>query len=113
MEVTPEMYAWLSSQKVIDPFKSFESEFAESDSFKIPLKTLELLSGGKYMDLILKNLQDSYEKLYNLDLNYIENLSKLEKIDENKDYIPNSVKFNNWHIIRDCLTNFGINYKEF
>ena len=112
MEVTPEMYAWLSSQKVIDPFKSFESEFAESDSFKIPLKTLELLSGGKYMDLILKSLQESYNNLYNLSLNYIENLNQMKEIDEEEDYIINSVKYFNWNLIKESLKNFGLNYND-
>ena len=112
MEVTPEMYAWLSSQKVIDHFKSFESEFAESDSFKIPLKTLELLSGGKYMDLILKSLQESYNNLYNLSLNYIENLNQMKEIDEEEDYIINSVKYFNWNLIKESLKNFGLNYND-
>ena len=111
MEVSPEIFAWLSSLDITNPFNPNNND-DQPFIFIIPEKICQLFFGGKYMDLILKNLQDSYEKLYNLDLNYIENLSKLEKIDENKDYIPNSVKFNNWHIIRDCLTNFGINYKE-
>ena len=56
MEVTPEMYAWLTSQNVINPFKSFQTDINTSSSFQIPKQTLELLLGGKYIDNILKSL---------------------------------------------------------
>ena len=66
MEVTPEMYAWLSSQKVIDPFESFKTDIENLNNFKINQRTIDLLIGGKYMDNILKSLQDAYNKFYNL-----------------------------------------------
>ena len=110
MEVSPEIYAWLSNLDILNPFNTFNNE--QPFAFLIPDRIIQQLIGGKYMDIILKNLQDSYEKLYKLELNYIENLNQLEKIDDNKEYIPNSVKYNNWHIINDCLSNFGLNFKE-
>ena len=73
MEVTPEMFAWLSSQKVIDPFKSLQSEIISPNTFQIPEKTIELLLGGKYMNIILKSLQDAYNKFYDLSFDYIKN----------------------------------------
>ena len=110
MEVSPEIYAWLSNLDILNPFNTVNND--QPFSFIIPERIIQQFIGGKYMDIVLKNLQDSYEKLYNLELNYIENINQLEKIDENKEYIPNSVKYNNWHIINDCLSNFGLNYKE-
>jgi len=112
MEVTPEFYAWLTSQKVIDPFKSFESELATSDKFYIDERTLELLSGGKYMDIILNSLQDAYNKFYNLSLNYIENINEMKEIDEEEEYISNSIKYTNWHLIQESLSHFGLNYED-
>ena len=112
MEVTPELYAWLSSQKVIDPFKSFESELATSDKFYIDERTLELLSGGKYMDTILKSLQDAYNQFYNLSLNYLENINEMKEIDEEEEYISNSIKYTNWHLIQESLSHFGLNYED-
>ena len=106
MEVTPELYAWLSSQKVIDPFKSFESELATSDKFYIDERTLELLSGGKYIDTILKSLQDAYNQFYNLSLNYFENIKEMKEIDEEEEYISNSIKYTNWHLIQESLSHF-------
>ena len=112
MEVTPEMFAWLSSQKVIDPFKSLQSEIISPNTFQIPEKTIELLLGGKYMNIILKSLQDAYNKFYDLSLDYIENLNQMKEINENDDYISNSIKYTNWHLIQESLNHFGLNYPD-
>ena len=71
MEVSPEIYAWLSNLDILNPFNAVNND--QPFSFIIPERIIQQFIGGKYMDIILKNLQDSYEKLYNLELNYIEN----------------------------------------
>ena len=53
MEVTPEMFAWLSSLKIIDPFKSLQNEIISPNNFQISEKTIELFIGGKYMNYII------------------------------------------------------------
>ena len=112
MEVTPEMYAWLSSQKVIDPFESFKTDIENLNNFKINQRTIDLLIGGKYMDNILKSLQDAYNKFYNLNLDYIENLNQMKEINENEEYISNSIKYTNWHMIKESLNHFGLKYPD-
>ena len=112
MEVTPEMYAWLTSQNVINPFKSFQTDINTSSSFQIPKQTLELLLGGKYIDNILKSLQDSYNKLYDMKLDYTDNLNDLVEIKEDDQYISNSAKYTNWHLYQDSLKHFGLNYPD-
>ena len=112
MEVTPEMYAWLTSQNVINPFKSFQTDINTSSSFQIPKQTLELLLGGKYIDNILKSLQDSYNKLYDMKLDYTDNLNELVEIKEDAQYISNSAKYTNWHLYQDSLKHFGLNYPD-
>ena len=77
MEVILEMYE-LSIQKVIDPFESFNSEIENLNKFKINQRTIDLLIGGKYMDNILKFLQDN--KFHNLNLDYMENINQMKKI---------------------------------
>ena len=112
MEVTPEMYAWLSSQNVINPFKSFQSDINTSTSFQIPNQTLELLIGGKYIDNILRSLQESYNKLYDLKLDYTDNLKDVKQISEDEQYISNSIKYTNWHIYQESLNHFGLKYPD-
>ena len=110
MEVTPEIFAWLASLNIIDPFKSL-SEDAMSN-FIIPENTLNLLFGGKYMDIILNNLQDAYNQFYKVKMDYIYNLNQLKHIDENQEYISNSIKYANWQIIVEILSHFGLSYSE-
>ena len=50
MEVTPEMYAWFTSLNIINPFLSLEED--SMNTFIIPEKIVNLLLGGKYMDII-------------------------------------------------------------
>ena len=55
MEVSPEIFAWLSSLDIINPFNPNNNSDDKTFNFIIPEKICQLLFGGKYMDLILKN----------------------------------------------------------
>ena len=110
MEVTPEMYAWLTDLNIINPFSSLKSDVV--GNFVVPEKTITLMLGGKYFDIILKTLQSAYNKFYKLKLNYLEKLEQLKDIADDQDYISNSVKYANWHLINEMLNQFGISYSE-
>mgnify|MGYP002626069953 FL=1 len=110
MEVTPEMYAWLTDLNIINPFSSLKTP--TEGNFILPEKTMELMIGGKYMDIILNTLQFAYNKFYKLKLDYLSGLSDLKEISEDQTYISNSVKYANWHLINDILNKFGISYTE-
>ena len=110
MEVTPEMYAWLTDLNIINPFSSLKSDVV--GNFVVPEKTIQLMLGGKYMDIILTTLQSAYNKFYKLKLNYLTKLSELKEITEDQDYISNSIKYANWHLINEMLNQFGISYTE-
>ena len=110
MEVTPEMFAWFTSLNIINPFLGLDED--TMNSFVIPEKTVNLLLGGKYMDIILNHLQDSYNKFYKVKMDFTSKLKDLKEIDEDQDYISNSVKYTNWHLIADTLKQFGLNYTE-
>ena len=110
MEVTPEMYAWLTDLNIINPFSSLK--IPTEGNFILPEKTMELMIGGKYMDTILTTLQSAYNKFYKLKLDYLSKLSELKEISDNQEYISNSVKYSNWHIINEILNKFGISYTE-
>jgi hypothetical protein len=36
----------------------------------------------------------------------------MKEIDEEEDYIINSVKYFNWNLIKESLKNFGLNYND-
>ena len=110
MEVTPEVFAWLTSLNILDPFKSLAED--TMSNFIIPEKTLNLLFGGKYMDIILKNLQEAYNQFYKVKMDYVNNISQLKPIQEDEKYISNSIKYSNWLIIREILSHFGLSYSE-
>ena len=110
MEVTPEMYAWLTDLAIINPFSSLKTP--TEGNFILPEKTIELMLGGKYMDIILNTLQNSYNKFYKLRLDYLGRLNELKDISEDQKYISNSVKYANWHLINEILNKFGISYTE-
>ena len=110
MEVTPEVFAWLTSLNILDPFKSLAED--TMSNFIIPEKILNLLFGGKYMDIILKNLQEAYNQFYKVKMDYVNNVNQLKPIQEDEKYISNSIKYSNWLIIREILSHFGLSYSE-
>ena len=110
MEVTPEIYAWLTSLNIINPFLSYDDD--PMNNFIIPEKTINLLLGGKYFDIILKHLQDSYNKCYNVKMDFNFKMKELKQISEDEDYISNNIKTSNWSLIFETLKKFGINYVE-
>ena len=110
MEVTPEMYAWFTSLNIINPFLSLEED--SMNNFIIPEKIVNLLLGGKYMDIILKHLQDSYNKCNKVKMDFTTKMKEIKEIEEDQDNISDDVKNTNWHIIGDTLKQFGIKYSE-
>ena len=78
MEVTPEIFAWLTSLNIINPFLSFSQDLV--NDFQIPEKIVSLLFGGKYIDLMIKSLQEAFNKFYNIDDDYSSNLLKLKQL---------------------------------
>ena len=110
MEVTPEIYAWFTSLNIINPFLSYDED--PMNNFILPEKTTNLLFGGKYLDIILKHLQDSYNKCFKVKMDFIFKLKELKQISEDEDFISNSIKNANWSIIFETLKKFGLNYAE-
>ena len=104
------MYAWLTSLNIINPFSSTGN--GSFNSYIIPENVINLLLGGKYMDIILQHIQDAYNKFNNNKINLILKINEIIDIDENQEYIPNSVKYANWNLISEILTQFGLKYSN-
>jgi hypothetical protein len=106
MEVTPEIFAWLVSLRIIDANKSLKMK---NKNMLISDEIVERLLDGVYFDRILINLEDQYNKFYRLKLTYTENISKLVK---GEDRLGNIQRIENWKIIGDVVMNFGIDFSE-
>ena len=109
MNVEPEMYAWLTSLNFIKPFN--KNSMINID-YVIPEKVIYLLMGGKYFNLILKSIQEVYNIHHNSNLDLSLQINDLIDFEENQEYIPNSVKYANWHLIAEILNKLGLELSE-
>ena len=109
MDVSPELYAWLTSLHIVTPSSSTSPS---QSSFSIPSHTLELMTAGKYFDVILSTLQTSYNNFYHLNFNYLDSLKDIKPIKDDDEYIAHSIKYYNWQIIVEILSHFGLNYNQ-
>ena len=110
MEVSPEIYAWLTSLNIIEPFS--ETEKNESNSFYIPENIVEALFEGHYLDIMILNLQDAYNKYFNKRKNCEPKLKELVFKEKKYNKISNKTKFNNWNVINNALQFFDLKYSK-
>ena len=114
MKVTPEIYAWLASLNIIDPYVSISNNSVKD--FQIPEETVATLLLGKNMDIIIQPLQKAYNKFHRLQEDYISNLKELKEIPEDQEYISftslNKIKYENWKLIFKVLSKFNLQFTE-
>ena len=109
MNGEPEMYVWLTNLNIIKPFN--KNSMINID-YVIPEKVLHLLMGGKYFNSILKSIQEVYNIHHNSNLDLSLQINDLIDFEENQEYIPNSVKYANWHLIAEILNKLGLELSE-
>ena len=110
MEVSPEIYAWLSALNIIDPFN--ETNKNGMYNYFIPENTLNSLFNGEYIDLLIYDLQKAYNKYYDIRKDSSLKLKELVFKEKNFDKISEKTKLNNWNVINDALKIFGIKYSK-
>ena len=114
MKVTPEIYAWLASLNIIKPYESLSKDLVQD--FQIPEKIVSSLFLGKYMDKIIQPLQNEHNKFYRKNKNYTSKLMDLKQLPESHGYISStvltSIKYENWKIIFEVLSNLGLKFPE-
>ena len=110
MEVSPEIYAWLSALNIIDPFN--ETNKNGMNNYFIPETILNSLFNGEYIDLLIYDLQKAYNKYYDLRKDCSLKLKELVFKEKNFDKISEKTRFNNWNVINDALKLFGIKYSK-
>ena len=110
MEVSPEVYAWLSALNIIDPFS--ETDKTGQKNYFIPENTLNALFNGEYMNVLLLDLQEAYNKYYDTRKDCAPKLKQLVLKEKNSDKISEKTRLNNWNIINEALKIFGIKYSK-
>ena len=108
MEVTPDIYAWLVNLNILDGNKSLKMK--KDGLILLQEALIEKMFDGLYIEKILFSLEEQYNKFYKIKLNYTDKLKEMKK--NNSGTVVNSIRFHNWKIIADVLSNFGIEFDE-
>ena len=113
MEVSPEIYAWMCSLNIIDPLSDRNPNKAKTDSLSnyiIPEDLLECLFKGEYIDTMILDLQEAYNKYFDNKKDCSIKLNELIFKEGNYEKISDKTKLENWKIIKEALKYFDIYY---
>jgi len=104
MEIGPDLFSWLSETC---QFKNWKSEKVMSNgNVIIPDKVYERLQDGHHFKYIIKKIEEQYNNCYKMKLNYTTNLINVKKATDT------ITREENWKIISETLSNFGIELTE-
>jgi hypothetical protein len=111
MEVTPEIYAWLTELKIL---KAEKTLIMKKDGILIDDSVSLKLINGFYWDKILNHLENLFNKFYKIKLNYALKLEEikplLQQIKGNSFDVK--VRLEIWNIIGEVIRNFGVELNE-
>ena len=107
MEVSPEIYAWLTTLSIIDPFYETGNN-GTNNEYYIPENIIEALFEGHFMDKMILNLQDAYNKYFNKRKNCSLKLKELIFKEKKYEKISSKTILNNWNVINDALQLFEL-----
>ncbi len=110
MEVSPEIYAWLSSLNIIEPFN--ETNKNGMYNYFIPQNVLNSLFNGEYMSLLIYDLQEAYNKYFDKRKDCTPKLSELILKEKFYNKLSEKTKLHNWTVINDALKLFDIKYSK-
>ena len=110
MEVSPEIYAWLSALNIIEPFN--ETNRNGMSNYFISENTLNSLFNGEYIELLIYDLQEAYNKYFQIRKDCSLKLKELVFKEKNFDKISEKTKLNNWNVINDALKIFGMKFSK-
>jgi hypothetical protein len=116
MEVTAELYAWLTGLnlkiKILNNNKSPKNQ--NNKKVLLDMRTSIKFLNGFFMDKILLELEGLYNIYYNIKLSYSTKLNELIKLQENtlNNETDANLRISIWGIIKDITENFGIELTE-
>ena len=111
MEVSPEIYAWLTTLNIIEPFSDVEKN--RTNSYYIPENIVEALFEGHHFNVMILNLQEAHNKYFNKRKNCEPKLKELAFKEKKYEKISNKTKLNNWNVINDALQLFDLKFSKY
>ena len=111
MEVTPEIYAWLSEHKILNVEKTL---IMKKDGILVDESICLKFINGFFWEKILTDLEKLYNKFYKIKLNYTHRLEDIKPLQEQLkgNQIDRTLRIDIWKIIGEVIGNFGIEVKE-
>jgi hypothetical protein len=111
MEVTPEIYAWLSELKILNIEKTL---IMKKEGILVDDSLCIKLTNGFFWEKILINLEKLYNKFYKIKLNYTHRFEDVIHLQEQfkGNNFDKTLRYEIWKIIGEVITNFGIEMNE-
>jgi len=112
MEVTPELYAWLTDLNILSAEKTIKLK--KDGKVFVDEEIVNNFLNGYYIDKILHELENLYNKFYKIKLTYTEKLIDIKILQDNIKNNKNDKNTRNaiWKIISQVTENFGIELNE-
>ena len=112
MEVTPEIYAWLAELKILNAEKTIILK--KEGTVLIDEDISNKFFNGFFIERILNDLENTYNKFYKIKLSYTQKLEEIKNIQENSknNRFDRNKRSDIWKIIGQVTENFGIEINE-
>lgn len=112
MEVTPEIYAWLTELNILNAEKTLIMK--KEGKIYVDEDITNKFLNGFYIDKILYELEHLYNKFYKIKLTYTKKLDDIKTLQENAKNNKNDRNLRNaiWKIVSQVTENFGIELNE-
>lgn len=112
MEVTPEIYAWLTELNILNAEKTLIMK--KEGKIYVDEDITNKFLNGFYIDKILYELENLYNKFYKIKLNYTKKLDDIKNLQENAKSNKNDRNIRNaiWKIVSQVTENFGIELND-
>lgn len=112
MEVTPELYAWLTELNILTAEKTIKMK--KDGKVYVDEDIVNDFLNGFYIDKILYELENLYNKFYKIKLTYTQKLDEIKNFHDKTKNNTNDRNTRNaiWKIISQVTENFGIELNE-
>jgi len=112
MEVTSEIYAWLTELNILNAEKTLIMK--KGGMIFVAEDITNKFLNGFFIDKILYELEDLYNKFYKIKLNYTKKLNDIKTLQENTKNNKTDRNLRNaiWKTVSEVTENFGIELND-
>jgi len=112
MEVSHEIYAWLTELNILRAEKTIIMR--KEGKVYVDDEIVNNFFNGFYIDKILYDLEKLYNRFYKINLNYTQKLDEIKnlKIDSKNNFNDKNLRTAVWKIVSQVAENFGIELNQ-